>query len=62
LRIVRKAKILAGRETPILLAEQIDALVAAEDRRERSALAPVEQGSKMGGLIVAGGTSCMSTL
>jgi hypothetical protein len=57
---VRKAKVLATRrETSIsrLLAEQIDALVAAEDaweRSERSALALLEQGFHMGGLISAG--------
>jgi hypothetical protein len=57
---VRKAKILAARrETSIsrLLAEQLDALVAGEEaweRAERSALALLERGFHMGGLISAG--------
>jgi hypothetical protein len=56
---VRKAKILAARrETSIsrLLAELIDALVAADEaweHSERSALALLEQGFHMGGLISA---------
>lgn len=56
---VRKAKILAARRSTSisgLLAEQIEALVGAEEaweRAERDALALLEQGFPLGGCIVA---------
>jgi predicted transcriptional regulator len=56
---VRKAKILAARRSTSisrLLAEQMEALVAGEEayeRAERSALALLDQGFHMGGLISA---------
>ena len=56
---VRKAKILAARRSTSisgLLAEQIEKLVGAEEaweRSERSALALLEQGFHLGGLITA---------
>ncbi len=56
---VRKAKILAARRSTSisrLLAEQVEALVAQEeayDRAERSALALLDQGFHLGGLITA---------
>lgn len=57
---VRKARILAARRSTSisrLLAEEIEKLVAAEEvweRSERSALALLEQGFHLGGLIPAG--------
>jgi len=56
---VRKARILAARRSTSisrLLAEQVEALVDAEDayeRAERSALAMLEQGLHLGGVISA---------
>jgi hypothetical protein len=56
---VRKAKILAARRSTSisgLLAEQIEILVGAEEayeRSERSALALLEDGFHLGGLITA---------
>jgi hypothetical protein len=56
---VRKAKILAARQSTSisgLLAEQIEKLVGddeAWERSERSALALLEQGFHLGGLITA---------
>jgi hypothetical protein len=56
---VRKARILAARRSTSisgLLAEQIEKLVGAEEtweRSERSALALLEQGFHLGGLITA---------
>jgi predicted transcriptional regulator len=57
---VRKARILAARRSTSisrLLAEELEKLVAAEEvweRSERSALALLEQGFHLGGLIPAG--------
>jgi hypothetical protein len=59
LETVRKARILAARRSTSisgLLAEQIEKLVGAEEaweRSERSALALLEQGFHLGGLITA---------
>jgi hypothetical protein len=56
---LRKAKILAARRSTSisgLLAEQIENLVGAEDayeRSERAALALIEEGFHLGGLISA---------
>jgi hypothetical protein len=56
---VRKARILAARRSTSisgLLAQEIERLVGAEEARERSersALALLEQGFHLGGLIVA---------
>jgi predicted transcriptional regulator len=56
---VRKARILAARRSTSisgLLAQEIERLVGAEEaweRSERSALALLEQGFHLGGLIVA---------
>jgi predicted transcriptional regulator len=56
---VRKARILAARRSTSisrLLAEQIEFLVGQEEvweRSERSALALLEQGFHLGGLIIA---------
>ena len=56
---VRKAKILAARRSTSisgLLAEQIEVLVGAEEmyeRAERSALAMLEEGFHLGGVITA---------
>lgn len=56
---VRKARILAARRSTSisgLLAEQIEALVGAEEtweRSERSALALLEQGFHLGGVMSA---------
>ena len=57
--IVRKARILAARRSTSisgLLSEEIERLVGSEEaweRSERSALALLEQGFHLGGLIVA---------
>lgn len=57
--IVRKAKVLAARRSTSisgLLAEQIESLVGAEEayqRSERAALAMLEKGFHLGGVITA---------
>lgn len=60
LETVRKAKILAARRSTSisrLLAEQVEALIAAEEayeHAERSALALLDHGFPLGGRITAG--------